>query len=94
MPKTQYFLIGCSFHLQSLFQQVTTQLIYPILIATNLKSLIHQTVVEFSLFVIHTSLSSRGINIVLEIVVGMEVDVKVKDDVSEEVFHLFDSGNV
>jgi len=94
MSKTHYFLIRCSFYLQSLFQQVTTDFIHHILIATNLKSLFHKTIIEFRLLVIHTLLSRRGIKIVLEIVVGMEVDVKVKDDVSEEVFHLFDSGNV
>ena len=94
MSKTQYFLIRRSFNIQSLFQQVTTNIIHQILIAANFESFIHQTIIEFSLLVIHASLTRRGIYIVLEIVVGMKVDVKVIDDVAKEGFNFFDGGKV
>ena len=66
-----------------------SNLIHHIVIATYLKSLVHQVVVNLSLFIIHRSLPRLVIDVILKIIVRMEIDVEFIDDVVEEVFHLF-----
>ena len=77
-----YFLLR--FH--SLSQQLYAYFIH--LVAADIEGLVHQSVVECSLLVVHRPFATSIVDILPE-VVRMEVDVEVVHDVVEEAFDLF-----
>ena len=58
-------------------------------VTADIEGLVHQSVVECGLLIVHRPPASLMVDILPEVVVGMEVDVEVVHNVAEEAFDLF-----